>query len=69
MTPKAQKRQLQTLLRKWQKGELSKVQIERDVFGVTTARGKFITRLWAKELGLDTRYEGRLAIPIDSINK
>lgn len=52
----ATKRELRTLLNKWKKGSITKTQIERTVFGIQNARGKYITRQWEKRLGVDTRF-------------
>ena len=44
-------------LRKWYKevetGKRSKFAIERDELGITSSRGKALTRIFAKELGVD----------------
>ena len=45
-------------LRKWERevrmGKRTKVDIERNELGVFTARGKYLTRLFESELGIDT---------------
>lgn len=48
------KRDLRKYLNQWEKGKRSKSEIERTEFGNTTARGKFISRLWSSRLGVDT---------------
>lgn len=50
--PSLTKRQLRSLYTQWRKGR-SKFDIEREELGVTTGRGKTITRLWDR-VGLDT---------------
>lgn len=47
------KRQLRSLLSRHQKGGISKTTLERTI-GITTARGKWLTRAWASELGVNT---------------
>lgn len=49
---KVNKNTLRKLYRQWEKGERNKTEIERTEFNVTTARGKFVTRLWENRLGL-----------------
>lgn len=46
------KRQLRSLLTRFNKGE-SKSSIERSI-GITSARGKWITRAWYNDLGVET---------------
>jgi hypothetical protein len=53
-TVTVKKGDLRKYLRQWQKGDRSKSSIELEL-GVTTAKGKYITRLWEQELGVDTR--------------
>ena len=47
------KRTATSLLKQWQRGEKSKQAIEFEL-GVTTAKGKYITRVWNSVLGVDT---------------
>lgn len=46
------KRQLRGFLTRYNRGE-SKTSIERSI-GITRARGKWLTRAWANDLGVDT---------------
>lgn len=61
-TRKVTKRDLQRYLKKWEKGELTKTEIERQLgattAGVPSARGKWITRQWRSRLGVDTYTSG-----------
>jgi hypothetical protein len=54
-TSTVNKTQLRKLHRQWERGQVTKADIERQL-GVSGARGKYITRLWENRLGLDTRY-------------
>lgn len=47
------KRQLRSLYNRYNRGEVSKASIDRDVLHAS-GRGKTITRLWENRLGLDT---------------
>lgn len=49
------KRELRKAFTQFKNGKATKTELERNVFGVTTARGKWITRQWANVLGVDTR--------------
>lgn len=48
------KNQLRGWYRSFERGERSKVEIERTELGDFTSRGKYISRLWASELGVNT---------------
>lgn len=48
------KRDLKRLLSRWQKGELSKREIDRNL-GKSQFNGKYITQLWQTVLGVNTR--------------
>jgi hypothetical protein len=50
------KRELQKYFGQWKRGVATKEDIERTFFGVTNAKGKYVTRVWQQRLGLDTRY-------------
>jgi len=52
---KLTKRSLRSLLSAYRSGRMTKTQIER-MLGRHNDKGKFITRLWASELGVDTRF-------------
>lgn len=54
-TKQPNKNTLKKFLRLWKAGEISKEEAERQI-GVTTAHGKYITRQWARRLGVDTRF-------------
>lgn len=47
------KTQLRKLLKEWENGR-SKNDIERKEFGNPVSHGKFITKLWREELGVET---------------
>lgn len=47
------KRDLRKYLKLWEKGKITKTEIERQL-GVSTARGKWITRQWDARLGENT---------------
>lgn len=51
---KVNKASLRKWYKQWERGERSKSEIERTQFGNSTAKGKFITRLWKARLGLDS---------------
>ena len=46
------KNTLRRWLREFERGERSKVEIERAELGNTTARGKVISRMWRQRLGV-----------------
>ncbi len=46
---------LKKYLRLWQAGKISKEDVEVSL-GITTGKGKTITRIWNTQLGVDTRY-------------
>lgn len=48
-------RQLESLKRRYERGEITKTEIERTYLGIDNAKGKAITRLWYNRLGVDTR--------------
>ena len=48
------KRQLQTWLGQYERGDRTKVDIERQELGDFTSRGKYISRLWDSELDVAT---------------
>lgn len=48
------KNTLRRWLREFERGERSKVEIERAELGNTTARGKVISRMWRQRLGVET---------------
>lgn len=53
MAVKVRKQTLRKWLREYETGKRSKLEIERDELG-TSGRGKTVTRLWQRELGVDT---------------
>lgn len=67
-TTRNARRVSKTQLRGWynafQRGERSKVEIERTELGDTTSRGKYITRLWAQELGIRGLGRGERAVTL-----
>ena len=55
-TTTIKKADLSRTYKAWNKGKLSKIEAERQVFGNDAGRGKKIARLWEDRLGVDTRY-------------
>jgi len=53
-TIRVNKRTLQRQYNQWLRGDRSKMVIEREDYGNTTARGGLITRLWSTQLGLSS---------------
>jgi hypothetical protein len=56
MTTTYKKSDLRRLLKAWEKGKISKIEAERELFGNDNARGKKIARLWESNLGVDARF-------------